>query len=217
MFESKEELDVVKAFDEHFPTIAKEMIATAIQAGCIICQDVISNACAMGIPKSKMFNQACSLGFIINKILTESIDSSNTPTMTYEEDTVGHGRPIVHFNAGGFCLHIKKNQSPRRLPKGSKFRREETYVNQQLTLEFFDSSQKPIYLIVTYNHRNFHLQYVQIGIANSDYTGWLHRWNLVNYIQPERAEVIRNEYGAAIRENAERIAKTYRLEMRGNQ
>lgn len=214
MFESKEELRVTHLFEKRFPTIAKEMIATAVQTGCVICQNVMSDSSAMGIPKSKMFTQACSLGFIINTVLTKAIDDSNMPTMTYEETTVGHGRPVVHYLVDGFRLHIKKNRNAHTLPKRSQFRIEETSANRQLSLGFEEAVQKPMNLIVTFNQKSFRLRYVQIGIADYDYRGWLHRWDLMNYIQPERVEVMRNEYGPAIRENFEHIAKTYRLEMR---
>ena len=91
----------------------------------------------------------------------------------------------------------------------------ETEENRQMSLDFGAEIQMPVYLIVTYNHKNFRLRYVQIGIASYDYTSWLHRWNLADYIRQERVEVMRNEYGPAIRENfVEHISKKYHLEMR---
>ena len=215
MFESKEELRMARLFDERFPEVAKEMIATSVQARCSIALDAASDKSAMGIPRSKMFAEACNLTFVINKVLTNAIDASNTPTMSYEEAIVGRGRPMVHYLVDGFSLHIKKNQKADHLPKGAIFRMAETEENRQMSLDFGAEIQMPVYLIVTYNHKNFRLRYVQIGIASYDYTSWLHRWNLADYIRQERVEVMRNEYGPAIRENfVEHISKKYHLEMR---
>ncbi len=214
MFESSEELQAIQAYEEHFPEIAKEMIATAIQAGCSISLDAISDGSAMGIPRSKMFTQACDLSFVINRVLTSAIDAKNISPMTYREDTVGHGRPMIHYLVDRFSLHIKKNRNAHKLPKRALFRLAETKENQQLSLDLNEGISNPMYLIVTFNHKDFHLRYVQIGIASYDYKGWLHRWSLMDYIRQDRADVMRNEYGPAIRENFESISKNYRLEMR---
>jgi len=34
------------------------------------------------------------------------------------------------------------------------------------------------------------LDYVQIGVPKEDYSGWLQRWNLIQYIQDEKVEYI---------------------------
>ena len=74
---------------------------------------------------------------------------------------------------------------------------------------------KTIYMIVTFNHKNFQLKYVQIGMADAEYNKWLNRWSLMDYIQKDRAEEMHKEYKSDLAEQAEAIIrKEYRLEMR---
>ena len=116
MFETVEEknADVIfSQIDEKF----KHMIADAVQAACIISQDIMEDTTASGIPRTKWFNTACNLGYVISTLLTKMIDKNNLSIIRYSEDKQGRGRPVIHFHCGNAVMHIKKNDNKETTTK----------------------------------------------------------------------------------------------------
>lgn len=220
MFETLDEQSVVRIYQEKFPESAKHSVANAIQGGCEACLGVLQSMDAMGIPRSKYFNIAQTLGYNVNRLLTKDIDENNFTDLTYYEDNTGHGRPIVHYRVGIegnniFDLHIKKNRSARNLPHAAGYRIQEAKQNEEILLGFPDVEIKhTIFMIVTFNHKRFRPEYMQIGIADSQYKRWLCRWDLMEFVQPDYVEHMQKEYKDDLEEQMEKIQKEYKLEMR---
>lgn len=217
MFETIEERNADEIFSQIDDNL-KQMIADAVQAACIISQNVMEDTTAPGIPKTKWFNTACNLGYVISTLLTKMIDNNNLSTIRYSEDKQGRGRPIIHFHFGNAVMHIKKNANKKKLPSKANFRKEEAKNNVQLTLGFDEiEDSKPCCMIVTFNHRRFRLEYIQMGIPDENYEHWLRRWSLMEYISKDNVENIVNEYGPELFKQvveAENIEKKYSLEVR---
>lgn len=76
MLESRDELIAAEIYRNNITDITKHMIANSVQSACTTCQNIISNASAIGIPRSKSFDTACRLSFILNSILIKSIDEN---------------------------------------------------------------------------------------------------------------------------------------------
>lgn len=220
MFETVSEKKADKIFDKQIPRSVKQMVAESVQAACIISQDVIRDPKAAGIPRSKWFNTSCNLSYLIAEILTKVVDENNLSAITYSEDVIGRGRPLVRFMVSGnkVCFHIKKNRNQDTLPDKAAFREQEAKENEQLTLGFIeDSEEKPVYMIVTFNHKGFKLEYVQIGIADAEYEHWIRKWDLMEYVDNSRVENIVNTYGPELKKQIaaeESIKKEYTLEVR---
>ena len=217
MFETVEEKNadiIFSQIDDKF----KHMIADAVQAACIISQNVIDDTTAPGIPRTKWFNTACNLGYVISTLLTKMIDENNLPIISFSEDRQGHGRPIIHFHCGNAVMHIKKNDNKEKLPAKARFRKEEAKNNVQLTLNFDGIEEsKPCSMIITFSHKRFRLKYVQIGIPDENYERWLRRWSLMEYISRDNVENIVNEYKPELLKQiaeTENIKKKYSLEVR---
>ena len=77
MLESHDELIAVEIYRSNVTDITKHMIASGVQSACLVCQNIMANPAAMGIPRSKLFDIACRVSFILNSILTKSIDENN--------------------------------------------------------------------------------------------------------------------------------------------
>jgi hypothetical protein len=215
MFESRNENIAERIYQDNIPDIVRHMIANGIQTACQVSRNILTDASAMGIPRSKAFNTACNLTFLINSTMTKAIDENNLARLTYDEQRTGHGRPIVHYMSDKVVFHIKKERSAEKLPHGAKYRREETKKNEQILL--LDEPQEEVManMVVTFNHKNFQVQYIQIGMIDPEYQTWLGRWPLLSYIQPENVERMRKEYGEPLEEQArELIRKNFQLEMR---
>lgn len=217
MFETNDEMIIEKMYNSLNDSV-KHQIANVIQTACIISQNSLNDATALGIPQSKYFRLACDLSFCIDSVFSAYIDSNNMSGLTYGEKKTGHGRPVIRYEIidGSIAFHIKKERNPRKLPSAAKFRCKEMADNQQLFLKFPDLPQEEaINMVVTFNHKHFDLQYVQIGVSNYDYTGWLRRFNLMPYIQPEMVEYMQKEYEPEVKEEfIEKVNKQYKLEMR---
>lgn len=215
MFESREELIAAAIYDRNINDGTKHMIANGIQTTCYVCKNIMGNASAMGIPKLKAFDTACRFSFIMNEILTKTIDENSFSQIIYDEVSTGHGRPIIHYRRGDAIFHIKKESNPNKLPKGAKYRREEAKGNGQILLfpEFEVTS--PAHMVVTFNHQGFQLKFIQIGMIDPTYERWLFRDDLLPYIQSDTVETMQKEYGAPLEQQAmEQIKKDFRLEMR---
>lgn len=217
MFETIEE----KQAEAIFATIdedMKHMIANSLQAACIISQNLIEDSTALGIPKTKKFNVACQLPYIANKLLTKMIDVYNKPNISYSEDGQCRGRPTIHIKDGNVIMHIKKANNPENLPTKANFREEEAKHNEQLKLNFPNSEiYEPAYMIITFNHKNFRLQYIQIGMADTNYERWLGRWGIMDHINNDAVDKIVKEYGPDMIKEAvdyEEIQKSYSLGVR---
>ena len=216
LFPTDEKIASDKVFSNEISDVTKHIIANSVYAGCMTCREIMSSPEALGIPRCKYFDTASSIGFFINRIAAQYIDDNNFADLKYYEKTVGHGRPMVLFESGRVVFHIKKNRNSQKLPPRSNLRVNEAQENKDafLVLPGFEQP-KTIYMIVTFNHKNFQLKYVQIGMADAEYNKWLNRWSLVDYIQKDRAEEMNKEYKSDLAEQAEAIIrKEYRLEMR---
>lgn len=217
MFETVEERKADEIFSQIDETF-KHMIADAVQAACIISQNVMEDTTAPGIPRTKWFNTACNLGYVISTLLTKMIYKKNLPDISFSEDKQGRGRPVIHFHCGNAVMHIKKNDNKEKLPAEAMFRKEEAKNNVQLTLNFDGiEDSKPCCMIVTFNHKRFRLEYIQIGIPDENYERWVRRWSLMEYISHDNVENIVNEYEPELLKQvveAENIKKKYSLEVR---
>lgn len=146
------------------------------------------------------------------------IDKNNLSIIRYSEDKQGRGRPVILFHCGNAVMHIKKNDNKEKLPAKAMFRKEEAKNNVQLTLNFEGiEDSKPCCMIVTFNHKRFRLEYVQMGIPDENYEHWLRKWSLMEYISHDNVENIVNEYKPELLkqvEETENIKKKYDLEVR---
>ena len=116
MLESHDELIAEEIYRSNVTDITKHMIANGVQTACTTCRNIMLNPAAIGIPRSKLFDTACRFSFILNSILTKSIDENNFSQLTYDEVRTGHGRPIIHYMSGNVIFHLKKETSAHRLP-----------------------------------------------------------------------------------------------------
>ena len=216
MLESRDELIAEEIYRNNVTDITKHMIANSVQSACTTCQNIMLNASAIGIPRSKSFDTACRFSFILNSILTKSIDENQFSQLTYDEIYMGHGRPIVHYRSGNVIFHIKKETSANRLPQGARYRIEETKGNEQILLFPETVEAPPAHMVVTFNHREFQPIFIQIGMIDPTYERWLFRDNLLSYIQSETVESMQKTYGTTLEQQAiERVQKNFRLEMKG--
>lgn len=216
MLESNDELIAEEIYRSNITDITKHMIANGIQATCQSCQNIMASALELGIPRSKKFDTACRFSFILSSILTKSIDENNLSQLTYDEVSTGRGRPIIHYRSGNAIFHIKKESNANRLPQGAKYRREETKGNEQILLFPDIVEVPPAHMVVTFNHKDFQLKFIQIGMIDPTYERWLFRDDLLSYIQSNTVETMQKTYGAPLEQQAiELVQKNFRLEMKG--
>ena len=216
MLESHDELIAEEIYRSNVTDITKHMVANGVQTACTTCRNIMLNPAAIGIPRSKLFDTACRFSFILNSILTKSIDENNFSQLTYDEVRTGHGRPIIHYMSGNVIFHLKKETSAHRLPQGARYRIEETKGNEQILLFPESVEAPPAHMVVTFNHREFQPIFIQIGMIDPTYERWLFRDNLMSYIQAETVETMQKTYGATLEQQAiERVQKNFRLEMKG--
>ena len=71
-------------------------------------------------------------------------------------------------------------------------------------------------MVVTFNHKDFQLKFIQIGMIDPTYERWLFRDDLLSYIQSNTVETMQKTYGAPLEQQAiELVQKNFRLEMKG--
>lgn len=215
MFLTEKEEKAVQIYENQLLVPVRSMIANSILSGCRIASKIISDPSNFALPRATYFNTACELGFIANKILARLIDADNFLGVLYSEPKRGHGRPCVEYNSNGITFQLKKENNVNKLPPKAIYRVEQSAENQ-LILDFGnDYGPVPMYMIVTYNHKKFKLDYVQIGVPIEDYSGWLQRWSLMPYIQEEQVEYIMKNYGTQIKEEyQEKIDKKYNISLK---
>lgn len=214
MLESHEELIAAEIYQNNINDATKHMIANGIQTTCQVCENIMAHPSAMGIPRLKAFDTACRFSFIMNCILTKSVDENDFSQIIYDEVRTGHGRPIIHYRSGNVTFHIKKESNANKLPQVAQYRREETKENEQILLFPDLAETPPAHMVVTFNHQGFQLKFIQIGMIDPTYERWLFRDDLLPYVQPETVETMQKEYGAPLEQQAiEQIQKNFRLGM----
>jgi len=215
MFSTEKEEKAVEIYEKQCMVPVRSMIANSILSGCRIASKINEDPSNFALPKSAYFNTACTLGFIANKVLVHLIDDDNFSGVLYSEPKRGHGRPCIEYQSNGITFQLKKENNVKKLPPKANYRVEQSADNQMILNFGEDYGPIPLYMIVTYNHKKFMLDYVQIGVPKEDYSDWLQRWNLMPYIQEEQVEYIIKNYSSQLKEEyQEQIDKKYNISLK---
>lgn len=212
MFSTEKEDKAAEIYERQFLVPVRSMIANSILSGLRIALKITADPSNFALPKSAYFNAACDLGFITNKVLVCLIDDDNFSGVLYSEPKRGHGRPCIEYKVNGITFQLKKENNIKKLPQRANYRVKQSADNQMILDFGKDYGPIPIYMLVTYNHKKFMLDYMQIGVPKEDYSDWLQRWNLMPYIQEEQVEYIIKNYSTQIKEEyREKIDKKYNI------
>ncbi|WP_182185506.1 hypothetical protein [Pectinatus frisingensis] len=215
MFYTREQEKAEEIYNKAISTPTRIMIANSIFSGCKIALDIFQDKSNLLIPGSAYYDSAFRLGFIINKILVHQINDNEFCEISYFEPDRGHGRRTIEYKTNNVTIQLKKTNKRNKLPEPAKYRLKKAADNQMI-LDFGKNYNiADMYMLVTYTHRRLVLDYIQIGMPNEDYTGWLNSWDLLQYIQKEQTERIVQNYGTQVQEEyQEAIEKKYKISLK---
>lgn len=215
MFSTEKEEKVTEIYENQCIVPVRSMIANSILSGCRIASKINEDPSNLSLPKSAYYNTAYTMGFIANKILVRLIDDDNFSGVLYSEPKHGHGRPCIQYQSNGITFQLKKETSVKKLPPRANYRVKQSAQNQTVLDLGAEYGPIPLYMLVTYNHKRFKLDYVQIGVPKEDYSDWLQRWSLMQYIQEEQVEYIIKNYSTELKEEyQEDINKKYKISLK---
>ncbi len=190
MFENNDEVMAKNLIDDIISTEAKRIIATSIFLAMKIAKKVCMKK--PNLPLTSKYEAGCILRFIIYEIAAEMSEKYPLAHLRYAETSANN--PVDFYFSDKAKLHIKKCANQEKLPELSRVRAQNAKINNQLSL--FDEEEYATYFcLVTYSHKGFGVQYIQIGVPNADYTGWLYRVSIMEYIDIDQAEEIEKMYG----------------------
>ena len=218
MFDSKESVNADKIYNDCLEIPVRQLIANAVFAACKYSLDWKNKDLGRRLPRNEFFKAACDLRYVINRFLVHQIEDNPVLNMRFSEKLCGKGCPVAEFHKANVTFHVKKNNNINTLPQKADYRQEKSTVNQ-IPLDFGENftAYENIYMIATYNHINFTLKYLQIGIPSADYSHWAGRWDLMSYIKRDDVDHIIKRYGLLIRQDIDEndnIRKSYKLSVK---
>ena len=198
-----------KVLYNEIPYELKSVIATSIFTANRMAKKIWEKNC--NLPKIGKYDAAFRLRFIIYRLLAKFADEKMGYGLTYTE-TSGTNSPLYIWN-GRIQFQLKKHINNKTVPAASLDRLKKSQKNEQGSL-FDDEEISEWYCIVTYDHKDFMIKHISMGIPNAQYNGWLAFEDIARYVDIDEAEEIEKHYLADMESAVEEeISKTYKLEI----
>lgn len=219
MFEDAQQKAYAQLYSEGLTKPFRELVASSIYSAVVMSRDFIRDH--PELPLMNHYRAACDLQFKIPELIAKLIESPEYSFLNVivMESTMHTVRPQVEFELNGIGVHVKKHRNAKTLPGMSGYRVDHAKNNDlQMALDFgiteMKEETKP-FAIVTFNHKRFNLDYIQIGFPKEDYSGWIGRWSLMSDIEMDIVETVKKKYAPEFKEElAHKIAKEYKIDLR---
>lgn len=165
------------------------------------------------LPMTSKYDAGNQLRFIINRLVAKMVDREPAARLNYME--TGFNNSIDFWYDSRIKLHIKKCVNANKLPNPSCDRKKNAQINNQISL-FEQDAFSTGFVLATYNHKDFDIQYIQLGVPDADYTMWLHKESIMDYFDKDMSEEIQKTYGAEMEKAyTEKIKKNFGLKISG--
>lgn len=211
MFNSDNEISARILLEADLSPRVKQIMATCIiEAHRIAKEFWIKNG---NLPKTSKYDASSQLRFIIFRLVAKMVDSEPAARISYMEP--GFNNSPDYWYDSRIKLQIKKCANANKLPNRSCDREKNAQINNQISL--FNSDEfSSGFVLVTYNHKDFDIQYIQLGVPDADYTRWLHQEPIMDYFDKDMAEEIQKTYVDEMEKAyTEEIKKNFGLKLSG--